>query len=530
MTGRERRRYRAVAVAALLVAVLAGCTDEATAPRGAEPPAAEPVSTGPRPGASATKLAQLPAILTGLTAVPPGDELLVSDRRGLIWRLDREEKDGFTVPALDPQPVLDLSSRVSTLGERGLFSVRATPDGRNVIVNYTALDGSITLEEFPYSPGARIDPDGGRKLVVLPYPYAWHHGGDLAFGENGDLYMAIGDMEFRQLGTPGPQDPSLLLGGVLRIPASVVSGASPEWKPTGADMVARGLRNPWRISLDRSTGDLWIGEVGLDTTEEIDRIPADQLGRGVANFGWPYFEGSRPHESTPPAGSSFLPPVWEWDHDATHCGSVGGFVYRGKNLKGVQGKYVFGDLCSTEVRLLTLDERGVGVDGGVLVKLPETAVSFAEDGQGELYALGSSGGLYRLDPRGWSPGNSEQAPADPGPTTTTVPRYRQSCDGIVAAVLPLSELASIPPDQLDATIRRTNEQLATLVPQLPDYLRADGVVVQNSLLQLEASVNAVEGDVTAPQLQSFRDAMMAGTGPFAKFPESMARIVDAECG
>ncbi len=524
------RRWWRGAAAAAVVSVAAACSGPSTPPRAAEPPRAETVSTGAGPAVSATKLAQLPTILTGLTAVPPGDDLLVADRRGLIWRLVRSEQDGFVVPVLEPEPVLDLSAQVSTLGERGMFSVRATPDGRSVIVNYTALDGSITVEQFPYVPGAPIDPSQGRKLVVLPHPYAWHHGGDLAFGAEGDLYVGIGDMEFRQLGIPGPQDPDLLLGGILRIPAAVIAGESPGWQPSSSDMVARGLRNPWRISVDGSTGDLWIGEVGLDTTEEIDRIPAAELGATVANFGWPYFEGSSPHEGVPPPGAEFLDPVWEWQHGDQYCGAVGGFVYRGSSIPDLQGRYVFGDLCSPEVRWLEPEADGPAVEQGLLTTLPETVVSFGQDAAGELYALGSSGGLYRLDPAGWRPGDAEQVPVVAGPATTTVPRYREECDGIVAAVLPLSEISSIPPDELPSTLAQTNEQLARLVPLLPDYLLSDGVVVRDALLALEASVGAVEGDVTAPQIQSFRDAMMSGSGPFAGFPESMARIVDAECG
>lgn len=537
---RRRATSRATALGTALRVVAVVCFASAltscssvVVPPGAEPGASAKSATGGEldgPAFSATTIARLPSTLTGFTATESGEELLVADRRGLVWRLGRELVGGFVAPRLEPTAVLDVSDHVSLLGERGLLGLMLVDGDRSLVVNYTALDGTITVEQFPYTPGEPVAPDSGRKLLELPHPYAWHHGGDLDLDAEGNLYVSIGDMEFRQLDPPGPQDPDLFLGSILRVPASVLSDLDARWEASPDDLVAKGLRNPWRINFDPATGDLWIGDVGLDTVEEIDRLPARNLDTEVTNFGWPYFEGSRRHQGTPPADGRFVTPVVEHEQGDGVCGMVGGFIYRGDRVPQLRGRFVYGDLCSTEVRSFAISEDGDALDDRVVGELPETIVSFGEDSLGELYGLGVTGTLMRFDPVGWDAVANLQEPSDPGPTTTQVPRSRETCDGIVDAVLPLSELGSLDPSELREVMPQVNRDVEAQLPTLPDFLLEDALVVQAALDELTLRMEAAGWDQSAPEVQGAREEMLRGEGFFSAFPESMARIVDAECG
>jgi glucose/arabinose dehydrogenase len=500
------------------------------APAGAEPRAG--AAPGDNDGSSgtlfnATQIASLPATVTGLVATPDGQELLISDRQGHIWRMTREESDGWVAPRLEPQPILDVSDRVSLLGERGMFSLALVDDGHSLLVNFTALNGAITIEQYPYRPGEPLDPARARVVAELRHPYAWHHGGGMALDDEGNVYVGVGDMEFRQLGVPGPQDPDLLLGGVVRIPASALDGSDADWRLSPADLVAKGLRNPWRLSLDRPTGDLWIGEVGLDQREEVNVIRAAELGGGVTNFGWPYFEGTVPHQGTPPDGRSLADPFVERAHGDGACGMVGGFVYRGDRIPDLSGRYVYGDLCGSDLRAVSAE---AAEGDGPVGELPETIVSLGEDHLGELYALGAMGGVYRLDPAGWVVAANEQAPAVAVATTTTVPRSRLTCDGIVGLVEPLAEIGAMGPSELEQALTSANEGLVDVVPLLPGYLLEDGLIVQNLLIEYSEILERAGWDWSAPEVESLRRDTLEGTGSFSRFPEAMARIVDSECG
>jgi glucose/arabinose dehydrogenase len=535
-------RSRFALVVAVGIAVLGACasaddtpsTGGSAAPVGAEPREVDLTTelTRERGGElmTATVIAQLPATLTAFASTSSGEELLVSDRRGLVWRLQRTETDGYIVPKLDPEPVLDVSERVSLLGERGFMGMMLVDEDESLVVNYTALDGAITVHQYPYRPGQAIDPDSGRTLLELDHPYAWHHGGDMDVDAAGNLYVGIGDMEFRQLDPPGPQDPDLFLGGIMRVPAEVLDDPSAEWEATPDHMVAKGLRNPWRINIDSRTGDLWIGDVGLDTREEVNVIPADELGDGITNFGWPYFEGTLPHQGTPPEDGDFIFPVLEREQGDSVCGMVGGFVYRGERIPDLQGRFVYGDLCGPEARSFAVGSDGSASDDRAIVSLPETVVSFGEDHLGELYGLGATGSLFRLDPVGWTPGDLGQEPADPGPTTTVVPRSIETCDGMVGAVLPLSELGSLSPGELERILPQVNRDVAAVIPELPDFLLEDALIVQAAIVELTRALEQAGWDPTRPEAQAARDQILQGDGIFAGFPEAMARIVDAECG
>lgn len=530
--GRDPRRPRRSGVWPLVVALalgaVAGCGSDSPVPAGAEPPTAG--SEGGLP-VEINKIADLTGTLTGFTATSDGAELLVLNREGGVWRLVRRDRGDHVVPVLEKELILDISEDVSTLGERGAFSIELTPDDSSLLVNYTASDGAITIEQFPYAEGEPIDRAAARTLFDLPTPYSWHHGGDMAFDDAGDLLVGVGDLEFRNVGIPGPQDPDLLLGGILRIPGEVVADLDAVTDPGAEDMIARGLRNPWRLSIDRATGDLWIGEVGLDTKEEVNRIEAGDIGGAKINFGWPYFEGSGVHQEGAPADLGATGPVHERAHATDVCGMVSGFRYRGQAIPALEGRVVYADLCATDVRTLTLDADGEVVADDVVGQLPEPVVSFGEDHAGEIYGLGVGGGLYRLDPAGWSPGDLEQSGEEPAVPLTTVPRSQDDCaNGIVEVMHPLSELNSLEGQELQTTMLQAAAGLEERVPALPPYLLGDGETVMRAVRNLSERLAEVGWNPTTEQLDDMRDDLLNGVEEFEGFPDAMARIVDSECG
>jgi glucose/arabinose dehydrogenase len=531
------RNLRAATPGALLLGllvILVGCAGDGiqgVTPASVGPPAAaEPTRPGRGANVRLTKLAQFPTLLTSFDATPDGSALLVGDRQGVVWRLVRVRRDGVTVPQLDPQPILDLSAEVSLLGERGSFDLKLTPDGDAFLVNYTAEDGTITIERFPYPADGSVDRSRGQVLVALPHPYSWHHGGGMAFAEDGDLYVGVGDMEYRQTAPPGPQDPSLLLGGILRVPSAAVVDPDVSWEPVPGDLVARGLRNPWRITIDPQTGDLWIGDVGLKAIEEIDVISRDRLDEEVVNFGWPYLEGSIENQKGMPPGLEVEAPVLEREHTPTTCGVVGGYRYRGQLIPGLQGAVVYGDLCGDALRVLEVDDAFRVVDDGELIAVEEPIISLGRDHRGELYLLGVAGGLYRLDPADWDVRSSLQEADAVAAPPTTVPRTLQTCDGLVGVLEPLSDLGSMDAAEAEAALALANAQFDEVVPLLPPTIYEDGLLVRETFRQLAEELTEIGWNSQSPEFQALSEEARTGTGRFDGMPDALARIVDSECG
>ena len=326
-------------------------------------------------------------------AVAPGDgALYVAEKVGRVVAI-RDERER-------PDEVLDLTGEVSLGGEQGLLGLAFSPDGRFLYVNYTDLQGHTHVTEFAFRDG-RADPDSLREVLFVEQPFSNHNGGNLAFGPDGYLYIGLGDGG--SAGDPEGNGQSLttLLGKMLRI-APRPSGPDPYGIPSDNPFVGRddarpeiwafGLRNPWRYSFDRETGDLWIGDVGQNAWEEVDVEPAGS--DGGLNYGWDLFEGSHPFEGSDTSG--LVGPVYEYPTGGG-CAVTGGYVYRGDEIPDLVGAYVFGDYCRGRLEAFVLRdgvakqhrELGVAVDG---------LASFGEDAAGELYVLSLAGPLYRLVP------------------------------------------------------------------------------------------------------------------------------------
>lgn len=318
-------------------------------------------------------------------------------------RLYIVEQDGRIKILLDGtvlgSPFLNLSAKVSKGSERGLLGLAFHPDyatNGKFYVNYTNTSGDTVVAEYTRSSNPNIANATGRILLTIDQPYSNHNGGMLAFGPDRYLYIGMGDGG--SSGDPGNRAQRLtyLLGKILRIDIDNSAGgklyAIPPGNPyagatAGLDEIwSFGTRNPWRFSFDSKTGDLWIGDVGQNRYEEINRSTAPNAGRAV-NYGWRVLEGK--HCYSPSSGCSTsgkTPPMAEYSH-SLGCSVTGGYVYRGLAYRGLVGGYLFGDFCSGRVWAL----RAHGPDSQAPVLMADTNLSISSFGEGE------DGTLYVTD-------------------------------------------------------------------------------------------------------------------------------------
>ena len=299
---------------------------------------------------------------------------------------------------IEPEPFADLSDLVSCCGNaEGLLSIALDPhfaSNRRYFAQYVDRDQNTAIAR-----GIAGDPTATRVLLTVPQPAdnrPNHNGGTLAFGPDGLLYVSVGDGGDYSFVTDRAQHLDLLTGKLLRIDISGDSYSIPSSNPfvgtAGArgEIWAFGLRNPWRTSFDRDTGDLWIADVGETKWEEVDLQPA--ASRGGENYGWPLMEGSHCFQQCSAAG--LTAPIIEYAHDAGRCSITGGFVYRGRNLPGLRGAYVYGDFCSGEI-FAAFPGNG-GWTQRLLLESAAAIVSFGETAGGELLVVDYNGAIYEL--------------------------------------------------------------------------------------------------------------------------------------
>jgi glucose/arabinose dehydrogenase len=307
---------------------------------------------------------------------------------------------------VDHAPYLDLSEIISCCGERGLLGAAFHPDysaNGFLFVDYTDANGDTVVARYRVSQDSpnRIDESTAQTVLTVEQPAGNHNGGMLLFGPNdGYLYIGLGDGGGGN--SQNGQDLGTLLGKILRIDVDASDNGAPYAIPLDNPFVdqpgarpeiwAYGLRNPWRFSVDRATGDIWIGDVGSATYEEVNLLPAS--GPSGANFGWPAMEGEECRQDAP--CDSFVAPASGFDRDEG-CVVTGGYVYRGKAIPELDGVYVFADYCSGKVWGLAQDDAGPWTRLGPV----ETGLrisSFGEDGKGELFVVDLQGSVYRLLP------------------------------------------------------------------------------------------------------------------------------------
>ena len=304
-----------------------------------------------------------------------------------------------------PEPFLDIRGLIKSSGnEQGLLGLAFDPQyGSNgrFFIDYIDLDGNTVVARYLVSPDGpdKADPASGTALLHIAQPYPNHNGGDLAFGPDGYLYIGMGDGGSAGDPQGNGQRLDVLLGKILRIDVREDAYAIPADNPftaTGdarSEIWAYGLRNPWRFSFDRMTGDLYIGDVGQDTYEEIDFQPAG--AGGGQNYGWNIMEGFHPYQGSPSA--DLTPPAAEYEHSSGNCSVTGGYVYRGSRIPALVGTYVFGDYCTGQTWVLRRFPDGWRTAEWFGMRIPIS--SFGEDQDGELYVLDYKGGdAFILEP------------------------------------------------------------------------------------------------------------------------------------
>ena len=352
--------------------------------------------------ASATPRVELERIASGfdqpLLVTHAGDgsnRLFVVEQGGRILILERDR-------VLQP-PFLDLSSEIRAGGEQGLLGLAFHPDYRRngfFFVNYTDRGGDSVISRFSVSADPnRADASSEVEVLSFRQPFSNHNAGHLAFGPDGLLYIASGDGGGSGDPQGNGQNLNSWLGKLLRIDVDGLPYAIPPSNPFVGSSNARpeiwafGLRNPWRFSFDRRTGDLFIADVGQGREEEIDFQPAGSSGG--ENYGWKLKEGSLCFE--PASGcetSSLTEPILVYSH-GPHCSVTGGYRYRGRDHAALSGVYVFGDFCSGVVWGAVPDSNGRW-SAEVLADTQLSIASFGEDERGELYVVDRGGRVLRL--------------------------------------------------------------------------------------------------------------------------------------
>jgi glucose/arabinose dehydrogenase len=361
---------------------------------------ADPVAAGAG-GAGKVRLVQVgnfnqPVYVAGA----PGDRsrVFVVQRGGQVMLL----VNGRT----QSSPFLDLSSSVYSQGgdEQGLLGLAFAPDYAHTgifYVDYTIPGNDIRIVQYRRSASNAnlAEPASGHVLLRIDHHlYTNHNGGQLAFGPEGDLYIGVGDGGSEEDPDNNGQNTGVLLGKILRIEPTPAGGYTiPSTNPfvgqagKRAEIWAYGLRNPWRFSFDRTTGDLIIGDVGQNLQEEVDYAPAG-TGAGT-NYGWSIWEGDR--RNKPGNAPNAVFPVLVAHHSAGYCAIIGGDVVRDRSLPGLYGRYLFGDYCRPQIESVALNHghaTGLRATG---LKVSETS-SIGEDAAGHIYITSLSGPVYRI--------------------------------------------------------------------------------------------------------------------------------------
>jgi len=384
-------------------ATSSAATASAVASPSSAPSSAAPSGTSSGKDLTGLKIALEP-VATGfdrpLFVTHAGDgsgRLFVVEQGGRIWAVT----DGQRAPS----PFLDISDEISSGGERGLLGLAfhpRFPDDPRVFVDYTNAAGDTVVASFqPGLDADALDPASERQIIMIKQPYANHNGGALAFDAEGKLLIGMGDGGSGGDPQNRAENGQELLGKILRLDVDA-GGTAPYGIPADNPFVDGpdrpeigfiGLRNPWRLSIDRATGDLWIGDVGQGAVEEVDVARKGQLG---LDFGWSTLEGTacfKPSEGCDTSGKTM--PVAEYTHHFG-CTVIGGYVYRGAAHPALTGIYVYADYCSGTMWAIDAAQPGTPV---VVNETGRTVGSFGEDEAGELYLADlGSGEILRLAP------------------------------------------------------------------------------------------------------------------------------------
>lgn len=432
-------------------------------------------------------------------ASPPGDPnrlFVVEQHTGRVMILDLQTNSVNAAPFLD---IAD--SELAGGREQGLLGLAFDPDyaaNGKFYVNFTNAAGDTVVREYTRASADLADVSSARTIITVDQPFANHNGGWMAFGPDGFLYIAMGDGGSR--GDPGnrAQDLDSLLGKILRIDPSgdafpgdternyAIPSDNPFAGSTpGADEIfAYGLRNPWRNSFD-ANGDTWIADVGQNSREEINFVPAGELAG--KNFGWRYFEGDQPYTGTPPSGAIFHSPLLDYPHGSGPFEGnavTGGYVYHGPG--GAQDSYFFADFASGNLWTVRQDN-GTAINFGnrnsQLVAdagSVDLIGSFAVDGSGRMYVVGLDGEIHRLAPTAGAGDSGDRLVGGAGADTIYGGAGGDRLEGGAGADLLAGGIGDDEyriMDSLDAIIERTGQGFDRVIATA-DYTLAPGVSVE----------------------------------------------------
>jgi glucose/arabinose dehydrogenase len=336
-----------------------------------------------------------PTVMTS-TNQADDERLFVVDQDGKIMIV---RGDG----SVDKEPFLDISHKILSEGEMGLLGLAFSPEYKSngyFFVHYVDLNRNTTIARYKVSSNVdRADLQSGEVLMVQSQPYANHKGGDIAFGSDGYLYIALGDGGSGGDPENRAQNLGTLLGKILRIDVNHVPYRVPATNPfvnrNGAksEIWDYGLRNPWRISFDRQTGELYIADVGQGEFEEIN---IEAKNKGGNNYGWRCYEANEDFSLDGCADrSSYAFPILQYDHTENRCSITGGYVYRGSDYPAMAGKYFYGDYCGGQLYFAT--KEGETWTSEVAVQTGYSISTFGENSSGELYLADySAGTIYSI--------------------------------------------------------------------------------------------------------------------------------------
>ena len=342
-------------------------------------------------------------VATGLDA--PTDIQNAADGSGRLFFVEqRGVIRVFHNNTLAAEPFLDIHEKTVGEGESGLLGLAFPPAfaaKQRFYVNYTDLNGNTVIAQYRVSENRDVsDPASELVLLRIVQPYSNHNGGQLRFGPDGYLYIGMGDGGSGGDPENRAQNLAELLGKMLRVDVESEPGRvlippdNPFVKLPGArpEIWALGLRNPWRFTFDRETGDLWIADVGQDTYEEVDFQPASS--RGGENYGWNKMEGAHCFDGECSTGGLVLP-VAEYTHERDGCSVTGGFVYRGSLFPVLRGTYLYADFCSG--RMWGIRRAETGWINLFLLDSGFNITTFGEDESGEIYVADQNrGAVHRI--------------------------------------------------------------------------------------------------------------------------------------
>lgn len=402
MSGHRGRVASAVAIG-LGAAMLAGCAGGGSA--GSDDtttPSPEAVGVGgallePTQPPSAEGLAGVEMVIQPFADIPMPTAMATRPADGSVWFTSQTGEVWRSADDARPEMVLDLRGTVSayeTGSERGLLGLAFSPADGRLFLYYSDLQAQSHVVSYNVAETGVPDASSMRRIIDIPQPGVGHKGGGMSFDEQGVLYLALGDGGGRR--GRDAQDYTKLLGSIIRIvPRLDAEGYDlPADNPFLADaskrpeLWAKGLRNPWGFWRDPVTGDIWTGDVGENTVEEVNRIPAGAAG---LNLGWYFIEGTQVNYEGAPAGTH--PPLFTYRHDEVGPAVIGGQVYRGSALPGLRGAYVFADMGGA-VFAVGAGDATVRLD----LTIPGVVTAIGAGADGELFVLTHTTGVHRLVP------------------------------------------------------------------------------------------------------------------------------------